>query len=148
MDGLCIQCPSICVSVALLRSEIFSIFYFWLPIRYFPSPKWVLYNSYRLLRHFCCFVTVFEGTFHRQDVTWSLFVSVNHKRVFELSYCYSILNTSFPKTSKMLLVEFGPTFHPVCINSRPRSGVEFWIWGHLRVVFFLIFWLSILLTSV
>ena len=79
MDGLYRQCCSICVCVALRRSERFIIFYFWLPIRYFPSPKSVLYNSYRLLHHFCCFCTVPEHTLKDHLVAWSHFVSVNRK---------------------------------------------------------------------
>ena len=53
--------------------------------------------------------------------------------VSELSCCSGMLNTSYPKTSKMLLVEFGATFHPICINSLPRLGVNCWIWGHLNL---------------
>ena len=135
MDYTSSAAPSASSSLLYDLRHFFSfIFYYRYDI--WGPPQWVLYNSYRLLHHFCCFLTVFEGTFHHQDVTWSHFVSVNRNRVFDLSYCYSILNTSCTKTSKMLLVEFGPTFHPVCINSRPRSGVQFWIWAHLRIVFF------------
>ena len=139
MDGLYIKCCSICVCFALLRSETFIIFYFWLPIRYFPSPKSVVYNSYRFLHHFCCFLHCFRA--HSQGSPCRLVTFCTHKsqEFFEFSCCYSISNTSCIKTSKMPLSEFGPTFRPICINSRPRSGVKFWILSHLKVVFFLSF---------
>ena len=97
MDGLYRQCCSTCVCVALIGSERFFIFYFWLPIGNFWSPKSALCNSYRFLHHFCCCCTVFERTFLAHLVAWSHFVSINRKRFLDF---LAALASRTPRASK------------------------------------------------
>ena len=139
MDEPCFQSCSICVCHALIRSVTFFIFSFWVSTRKFSSPIWVLYNSHLFLHHFYCFLHCFRGNnfvSRRRLVTFHIHKS---QAIFKFPCCSSVLNISWLQTSKMLLVELGASVPPICINSRPRSGVKFWIWVRLNVIFFSLF---------
>ena len=127
MDGLYLQFCPICVCFAPIGSERFCIFYFWLPIGNSTSPKWALYNSYRLLHHFRCCCFVFDGTFWGRAVAWSHFVSINRKRFSNFPAAIALRTPRPSKPPKCYLLNLELLFIPFALtvghDRVPNSGL-------------------------